>query len=83
MSFAKKNYIKATVAVEYAKIGVKATAEEVAARLVKCEIEEFPELIDLLELALEILGDAEDDVRHARRYFEANKAEGETIDEED
>lgn len=82
MSYAKQNYIKAKRALEFTKMGVRATAVEVASRLVEADADDVREIIAGMEIALEILDDAHKDVEYAAQYFEKNKNEGEVLDDD-
>lgn len=81
MSYAKQNYIKAKMALEFAKMGVRATAVEIASRLIEADVDEVRGILSDMEVALEILEDARKDVEFAARYFEKNKSESETLDD--
>lgn len=82
MSYAKQNYIKAKMALEFAKMGVRATAVEVASLLIEADADGVREVLSKTEVALEILEDARKDVEYARQYFEKNKNEGEVLDDD-
>lgn len=82
MSYAKQNYIKAKKSLEFAKMGVRATAVEVASRLVEADADEVRDVLAEMEIALDLLADAHKDVEYARQYFENNKNEGEVLDDD-
>lgn len=82
MSYAKQNYIKAKRALEFTKMGVRATAVEVASRLVEADADEVRDVLAEMEIALDLLDDAHKDVEYARQYFEKNKSEGEVLDDD-
>lgn len=82
MSYAKQNYIKAKRSLEFAKMGVRATAVEVASRLIEADADEVRGILNEMDIALEILDDAHKDVEYARQYFEKNKNEGEVLDDD-
>jgi hypothetical protein len=81
MSYAKQNYIKSKMALEFAKMGVRSTAVEIASRLIEADADEVRGILSEMEVALEILEDARKDVEFAEHYFEKNKSESETLDD--
>lgn len=81
MSYAKQNYIKAKMALEFANMGVRSTAVEIASHLIEADADEVRGILSEMEVALEILEDARKDVEFAEHYFEKNKSEGETLDD--
>lgn len=82
MSYAKQNYIKAKRALEFTKMGVRATAVEVASRLVEADADKVRDVLAEMEIALDLLDDAHKDVECARQYFENHKNKGEVLDDD-
>ena len=81
MSYAKQNYIKSKKALEFAKMGVRATAVEVASRLIEADADEVEGVLEELHVALEVLADARENLAFAEKHFEQHKDEGETLDD--
>ena len=81
MSYAKKNYIKSKKALEFAKMGVRATAVEIASRLIEADADEVEGVLEELHVALEVLADARENLAFAEKHFEQHKDEGETLDD--
>ena len=81
MSYAKQNYIKAKMALEFAKMGVRSTAVSVSILLVEAKADEVEEILRDLNVALEVLADAREELAFAKKHFEQNKDEGETLDD--
>lgn len=81
MSYAKQNYIKAKMALEFAKMGVRSTAVSVSILLVEAKADEVEEILRDLNVALEVLADAREELAFAKKHFEQNKDESETLDD--